>query len=190
MRVPNYINRDKGMDALILAPGPTLDTHFDQINNFIKKKKKNLRIFSINFYNLNFDIDYIIFTNRKRFKLNLDWIIKKNLNYFFSPYLNENLINFLKIKQYELIMYEDNFENIFNINSGIINTNCDLVQFLQLLYVVIGYENIFIAGLDGFSNILNHQNFIQKFNKFYDDYSWEKTPSRKTYSVLYQAFTN
>ena len=39
MRVPNYINRDKGMDALILAPGH-IRYHFDQINTFIKNKKK------------------------------------------------------------------------------------------------------------------------------------------------------
>lgn len=152
---PTYLDRSNNFDALILAPGPTIDTHADNLLNFIKKKD-NLKVFSINFHRPEFNIEYITLTNRKRFRQNIDWITSNDLKYLLSPYLNKNLINFLGIKNYELIMFQNNFENIFDIKNGVINTNCRSSAVLTIaICIVMSFQNIYVAGLDGFTNYIN-----------------------------------
>ena len=124
----------KNREVLLLAPGATLNSEMDKINEFIREKKP--LIFAINFLPIDYTADYIFFSNIKRLE-------KISSEYSLDQYLiTSNLINSnIKVKNvfnYYDLAYQNN--KLYD-NSAIM-----LIRLLQQL----GVPGVYIAGMDGY----------------------------------------
>ncbi len=174
---PLYKDRHTGEDFLIIALGPSLGTYKEKIYDFIKKKKLNI-IGVNNCFDMDIDIGYFAFTNRHRF---VDYGHKLNDNKscilliapYIPPWSIKEILNKDTRKKIEYIMYVSENEIRFDIDDeGIIQGSCKSVAVLMIaVAIVMGAKNIYVAGLDGYSRIIEsgkkdiHYNLSQpKFN--------------------------
>ena len=150
---PEYINRHKNKDFLVLGNGPNLKKYKDDIEIFINKY--NPIILGANFLNNLFIPDYHAFHNKRR----LDYI--KTVNNKSKLLIGQNIPNEM-IKKYTKRKYEilshKNLRDDFDIIDGVIQSNCGTVSILLLgVAIVMGSKRIFAAGLDGYINAKSHQ---------------------------------
>lgn len=129
----------KDKEILIIAPGKTIKTHEDVINDYIKTN--NPLIIALNFIPKNYDADIIFISNLKRFS-SISSIQKDFLSKNKTIIATSNISSkepFLFVNYHSLIdpKYEE-FDN-----AGIM-----LLRLLKR----IGINHISIAGYDGFKN--------------------------------------
>lgn len=143
-----YTARHKNSDFLVLANGPSLKQHQEEINSFINKY--NPFILGGNFLGSMFKPDYHAFTNKRRF---IDYIdsVDKNSKLLIGQYIPEEMIKEYVNRDYDVIYYEDTLMNPFGIQNGIISSNCRTVSVLLVaVALVMGAKRVFIVGMDGY----------------------------------------
>lgn len=131
--IENLKQKLKGRNILIMAPGKSLLKEFNKVNNFINDN--NPFIISLNFIPKDYNIDYAFFSNMKRFF---------SVENYDKPMLVTSNIENIPAKA-----------NILNYSSYLNNSKMydnAALMLLQLL-INIGIKGVYIAGLDGFSNV-------------------------------------
>jgi len=148
-KVP-YVNRHQGRDFLVLANGPSLKTHRDEIAEFIETFAPI--VIGSNFLDGMFVPDYHTFSNKKRFSDYVDSVDPESrllLSSAFTPaFIREHTE-----REYLTLVHNSNLTD-FGIENGRITSNCRTVSILSVAAaVVMGARRIFIAGLDGYKNV-------------------------------------
>lgn len=145
---PSYVNRHKGRDFLVLANGPTLKEYKRQISRFIDKI--NPVVLGANYLGGLFVPDYHAFNNKRRF---IDYIdtVNKNSRLLIGSYVSDEMAREYTDKEYEKLAYLDRLGNNFEIQNGVISTNCKTISVLLIgVAIVMGAKRIFVAGMDGY----------------------------------------
>ena len=153
LSTPTYFNRHLGATFLVLGLGPSLSDHRQQILDFIDKEKPMI-IGANNVTDFIYP-DYHAFTNRARFAKYAHTINPSKSHVLISPYMSKWFIRERYSGSYEEIMYESDDSRPFDIQDGVIMAGCQSVSVLSIgLALVMGAANIYVAGLDGYSNVL------------------------------------
>lgn len=97
---------------------------------------------------------YHAFTNRKRFLEYAHTIDSTKSMALLSPYFWEDTICSNYSGPYEYLIFKNNHMVAFDIQDGIIQANCRTVSVLLVaVAIVMGAQQIFVAGLDGFPHL-------------------------------------
>ncbi|MDD5108777.1 MAG: aldolase catalytic domain-containing protein [Candidatus Omnitrophica bacterium] len=144
----SYINRHKDRDFLILANGPSLNEYKDKINTFIEKYDPV--VLGANYMGGLFKLHYHAFTNKRRFDSYID-TVDPDSKLLIGRSISEELIREYTDRVYERLSYIDALDPHFDIQDGLITTNCRTVAILLLaLAIVMGARRIFAVGMDGY----------------------------------------
>ncbi len=146
-------NKHPKSKILVLGTGKNLILKKEKILKFIEDNQP-IVIACNNVLN-DFDIDYRIFTNRSRFA-NYSNLIKKNQKIIISPYFKKKFIKkYINSLQYSYVYFKikPKISSSFMIKKNIISfQKIPNVGFISILLAsIMGAENIYIAGLDGYS---------------------------------------
>lgn len=147
--IPLYINRHKNQNFLILGNGPTLKKYKNLIDKFIEKY--NPIIMGANYLENLFVPYYHAFSNKRRF---IDYIhtVNKKSNLLIGQNIPKDMIEKYTKRKYEKLCFK-NISNNFDIQEGIIQTNCETISVLLIATsIVMGAKKIFSVGLDGYIN--------------------------------------
>lgn len=120
----------KGKNILLLAPGATITTHKDEISQYINKKKP--MVISVNFIPVNYDCDYVFFSNNKRFSK----IDRFSLKVIATSNLPSKMVD-----------YHINYNRL----SGTFEQGCNSLLMLLTLLKEMNVGKVSIAGADGYS---------------------------------------
>ncbi len=168
-RKPEYINRHKGRDFIILANGPSLKRFKVEIDLFIQKY--NPIVLGANFLSNLFIPDYHAFNNKRRFQDYISTVNSKSkllLSIHFPP----KFIAKYTLEKYESLFFSNTLTN-FGIKEGIILSNCKTISVLLLgVAIVMGAKRVFAAGLDGYLNT-DSQDAIHFYNEKDDPEDFE-----------------
>lgn len=157
-----YLNRHAGGDFLILANGPTLGGYKEKINDFIKKYDPV--ILGANYLGGLFKPHYHAFNNIKRF-IKFVYTVDPGSKLLLGQNIKPELIKEHTDRKWEIMYFRDIVNAKFNINNGIIQSNCRTVSILLLaVAIVMGAKRIFSAGMDGYLNSDPQNSF-----HFYDE---------------------
>ncbi|MBT6225208.1 MAG: hypothetical protein HOI47_00980 [Candidatus Scalindua sp.] len=157
-----YINRHKNRDFLILANGPSLKEYKSKIEKFITKF--NPIILGANYLGGIFKPYYHAFNNKRRFAEYIDTVIPES-KLLIGQYMSEEMIREYTDKDYERIFYLDILNSEFDVNNGVIMTNCRTISVLLLgIATVMGANRIFAAGMDGYIGLSSKSTY-----HFYDE---------------------
>lgn len=131
----------KNRNILVLAPGKTLITHYNNIQNFISQY--NPIIISIQFSNNKYySTDICFYTNEKRFILN------SNKTFLVTSNIKVSSPNIMKINYSSYLCHEPFIMD----NAGIVFFN---------LLITLGIKKVHIAGFDGYS-LNSNENYMNK----------------------------
>ena len=146
-----YQNRHKGRVFLVLGNGPTLKDYQSQIKKFIRKY--NPVVLGANFLGGLFVPDYHAFSNKRRFANYID-TVNPGSKLLLGKYISADMVKEYTAKDYEVIEYLDTLNHDFDIVNGVIQCNCRTVSVLLMaVAVVMGAENLFCVGMDGYLNL-------------------------------------
>lgn len=144
----SYINRHRNHDFLILANGPSLNEYKDKINVFIKKYDPI--ILGANYMGGLFKPHYHAFTNKRRYSSYVDTVDPES-KLLIGQSISEELIREYTNRDYERLSYIDALDPRFDIQNGLVTTNCRTVAILLLgVAIVMGAQRIFAVGMDGY----------------------------------------
>jgi len=143
-----YLNRHKDKDFLVLANGPSLKACKDKIDAFIEKFDP-IVIGANNLSEL-FKPDYHAFNNKRRFAMYADSVSEESI-LMISQHFDDQFVSEYTKRHCEKIYYRDRLDLDFDIQDGVIQSNCRTISVLLLgLAVAMGAERVFAAGLDGY----------------------------------------
>lgn len=146
--LPPYVNRHTGRDFLVLANGPNLQKHRQDIDLFISKY--NPIVLGANFLNDLFKPDYHAFNNQKRF---VSYIDKVHINsrLLLGSNMSHEIITDYVNRDYEPLAFKDILDADFEIRDGIIMSNCRTISVLLIgVAICMGAKRVFVAGMDGY----------------------------------------
>lgn len=147
---PDYIDRYKGQDFLVLANGPSLKKYKSKIDQFIKKY--NPIILGANYLGNLFVPDYHCFTNKRRFIDYVSDVSEESKILVGSEFKDEFIKMYTKRDCEKIFHFKDN--GSFKIKDSYIYTGYFTVSLLLIpLANIMGAKRIFIAGMDGYKNI-------------------------------------
>ena len=142
-----------GKDILVIGPGSTVSTEYENIKNYIETKsnkngRDNLEIISINYIPTDIDVDMIFISNSKRY-LQMSSALAKSRD------------SFKLIGTSNVTSKRTKFDYSLNY-SGLIDEEADIIDnsFIMLLKALIraGVKEVSVAGFDGYSE--DKLNFI------------------------------
>jgi 4-hydroxy 2-oxovalerate aldolase len=171
---PDYLNRHKGRDFLVLGMGPSVAKYLGQIEYFVDEN--NLIVMGTNnCFNILSKIDYHVFTSRHRF---IDYGQRLNdsscSKVLLSPYIPEYTIRKIYQGPYESIMYKNDNDRHFGIKDGIIQSSCKSVALLSVaLAMAMGANKVFIVGVDGWLKLIKEKMQLH-CNDSQPKYSWQE----------------
>lgn len=175
---PAYKDRQKGRDFLIVALGPSIGEYRDRIYDFISRE--NLITIGVNnCFDLNINFKYHAFTNRHRFAEYGSMLNNTKAIPLLSPYITrraiKQIINKDKVKGMEYIMYLSNNDAKFDISQeGIILASCKSVTVLMIaVAIVMGARQIFVVGMDGYSELIEHSGGSIHYNASQPKYDFK-----------------
>jgi 4-hydroxy 2-oxovalerate aldolase len=146
-------NQIGNRDILIIAPGKSIETHYTQIQKFIKDKKP--LVVTINFIDDNYKPDYVFMGNSKRYS--------QFFNKIYSSDCNVKVICTSNISESNRkIDYTFNFDSLINENNVIMDN-----PVLLLLNILINMKvkKVYLAGFDGYASD-NVNNYPEKYIPF------------------------
>lgn len=126
----------EGKKVILIAPGPSSS----EAQNIISKFNEQYIVFSLNFIPTSINIDYVFFSNIKRYKEYLLYLEERRL-IVTSNILREENVNGL------IINYESLMEPTYVDSCGIL---------LLRLLIKIGIKEVYLIGFDGFNNDKNY----------------------------------
>ena len=148
---PVYLKRHTGRDFLVLANGPTLKTHKKAIDDFIARNDPV--VLGANFLNGLFEPDYHAFNNKKRFVAYVNTVSPKS-GLLIGANIPGEMVDDYVDRSYERLLFQDILDADFDIDRGVITSNCRTISVLLAgVAVVMGAERVFIAGMDGYLNV-------------------------------------
>lgn len=160
---PTYISRHEGRDILVVATGPSLETHQEQIVQFIEKNAPI--IITVNSSPSFLKPDYRAFTSRLRWQQYAGELQESNCRVLLSPYFPKHIIRKHYRGPYEKLMYVNSNSQAFDIRDGIIQSSCRTSAPLLIgTALVMGAGRIFVVGMDGYSSILKTGGKINQDN--------------------------
>lgn len=172
---PKYSNLIEGKNVLIFGNGPSINQYKVKIVELIKKEK--LVTFGGNNISEFYPVDFLAFTNRRRFS-KFSKNINQNSKLLLSPYFKKNFIEekIGKNKEYYEIMYLDHDiesnKELINHNNLILY-NCRTVSLILILVAyIMGANKIYIAGLDGYK--FENDKIKGETNFYGIDYDYQK----------------
>lgn len=118
----------RNREVLVLAPGKTLRTHRDQIDQFIQEK--NCVVIAVNFYDESFPIEFVFYGNSRRYRK-----IKSNIC---KTIVTSN------------IMEPADYRIDYNSVSGAFPQGCNALFLVLKLLKLIEIQNVVLAGADGY----------------------------------------
>ena len=143
-----YAGRHDGQDFLVLANGPTLKQHQQQIRIFIDRHQPV--VLGANFLGGLIVPHYHAFSNKKRF-MNYADKVHEDSRLLLSSSFAEGFIRRYISRDYERIVHLDRISARFDIRDGVISSNCRTVSILLIaVAIVMGAKRIFVAGMDGY----------------------------------------
>ena len=152
LSTPPYVNRHRGQDFLILATGPSLRQYQKKVQEFIDEHKPV--VMAGNFIDDMFIPDYHAFVNRSRFRNYVKYTNPAS-KVLLSPYFSDDIIKAHYKGSYEEIAFENKYPSDVGeiiIADGIIYAKgATIATLLIAVAIVMGGNNIFIAGMDGYS---------------------------------------
>jgi competence transcription factor ComK len=149
---PTYINRHKGQNFLVLANGASLKENKPEIDKFIKKYKPV--ILGANFLGGLYTPDYHAFNSIDRLNSYIDTVSSASKILVGVNLHNIKVITNKLKRRYESLIFVNSVDNDFDIQSGIITSNCRTISVLLIgVAVVMGAERVFVAGMDGYIGI-------------------------------------
>lgn len=137
--------------VLVLAPGRTLETHGENIRSVIAEKKPV--IIALNFDGAGFPVDYVFSSNMRRYAK-------------IQGKTTAKCITTSNMKNCENTDYVVNFASYASSNPEIIDNSG--VMALKLL-IAIGLKEVFVAGMDGYSNRQNINYYDSKLEYDFSD---------------------
>lgn len=159
-----YKDRHIDKDFLILANGPTLKEHREDIVEFIRRY--NPIVMGANYLGGLFKPHYHAFSNKKRF-INYVDSIDPDSRLLISSSFEDDFIKEYTDRDYECLVHLNRISGNFRIKDGIINSNCRTVSILlTAAAIVMGAKRIFIAGMDGYKT---KENFLSENVHFYKE---------------------
>lgn len=138
-----------GRKILMIAPGKSIETQKEEINDFIKENDPF--VFSVNFIPDLYKVDAVFISNKKRFDSISDVITEKSALIATSNIINTKEDSSLIINYSDLLIDDP----IISDNAGLM-----LINLLNRLFV----RNIFLAGFDGFSTNKSSNYFSADMN--------------------------
>ena len=126
--------------VLLLAPGKSIDSNFDEIQSFIAERKP--AVIGVNAINARYDYDYIFFANSTRYK-------------YAADVYDEQFIEAEKILLSNIKSKADSGEHIVNFNRAIKrgweHFDNAVICCLRLMNKL-NVKNVVLAGFDGFKD--------------------------------------
>lgn len=173
-KTPSYLNRylDQNKKALVISTGPSLTKHLDDIKTFIKREQPI--VFGCNNIHGVLTPDYHVFSNRRRFGA-YGKDIHPDSTPLLSPYFtHEQIQKVLGDRDYEEIMLNiDPLANgeVLKIEQNIICSHVVTVAVVACSVAhLMGLDQIFIAGMDGYSiNPEKSHHYQENDNKEMDE---------------------
>lgn len=163
---PSYVNRHGEQNFLILATGPSLRQYQKKIQEFIDKYKPV--VMAGNFIDNMFIPDYHAFVNRGRF-CNYVKHTSPASKVLLSPYFSDDIIKAHYKGSYEEIAFENKYPSDtgeITISNGIIYAKGGTIATLLIaIAIVMGGNNIFIAGMDGYSKSNSSHHYSESDDK-------------------------
>ena len=167
LRSPSYLGRHRGRDALILATGPTILSHREQVQAFIARSAP--LVLGCNNLPEGYDVDYHVYVNRRRFEDHGRKVGAK-CGLLVSPYFLESQIEaVVGTRAHEFLMYRNVYpgtEGKLVLRDGVVDaegaTVCPLACGAAL---VMGAANLFVAGMDGYSIASATHHYKERDNK-------------------------
>ena len=145
---PPYIDRHKGREFLVLANGPNLKNYKREINEFIKCYDPV--ILGANYLAGLFRPHYHAFNNKKRFVSYVEEVNPQS-QLLLGVNIPEEMIQEYVAREYERLVFHDLLEADFDIQDGVITTNCGTISVLLVgIATVMGADRVFVAGMDGY----------------------------------------
>lgn len=126
----------KGKDVLVLAPGKSINDYKDKIN--AELSKDNTIGISLNFYNNDFNTEYVFSSNMRRYS---------KLDYKIGKEINAKVILTSNMREAQNKDYVINFFSIALESKDIID-NAALMVFKLL--IKLGINSVKVAGMDGY----------------------------------------
>ena len=137
-------NQFEGKNVLVLAPGPSINEHKEDIFKIVEQKK--CLTISVGFVPLFMDCDYTFISNLKRYHTTFNPSNKK-INLIYTSNLDINEGNRLIV----------NYSSLLSENDLIMDNTA--IMLLNLL-IKLNPKSVYLAGLDGYS---------EKGNNFYQE---------------------
>jgi len=165
-----YQNRHKDRDFLILANGPSLKEHKNEIDEFIQSY--NPVVMGSNYLGGLLKPHYHAFSNKKRFMQYIDQVYPES-QLLLSTSFDEDFIRDYTDLPYEWLVHLNRISSQFDIVDGAVTSTCRTISLLSVAAaIVMGAKRIFIAGMDGYKS---KENFLTNKVHFYE----EATESRR-----------
>ena len=160
LTAPVYLNRHPGATFLVLGNGPSLVSHQKDICRLIEKHQPI--VLGGNHITEFMYPAYHAFTNRRRFFTYGHTLNPTKSTVLLSPYFPQWIIESRYTGPYERLMYIDDSQRPFDIQNGIITSDCRSVVILLIgIALVMGAQQVFTVGMDGYQRLLKDANDLQ-----------------------------
>ncbi|MBW2617542.1 MAG: aldolase catalytic domain-containing protein [Deltaproteobacteria bacterium] len=149
-RRPDYQDRHRGRDFLVLANGPSLGVYADRIRAFIEKYDPV--VLGGNFLGGLFVPHYHAFTNKRRF---MDYVgqVHPDSKLLLGTNFEEPFIREQTNRDFEWLVFQNRLAD-FDIKEGVVTANCRTVSVLLCAVVlVMGASRVFVVGMDGYTQL-------------------------------------
>ncbi len=153
-----YLNHHTGREFLVLANGPNLKKYKKEIITFIKKYDPV--ILGGNFLNGLFVPDYHAFNNKRRLADYINTVDPGSKLLLGSNFSKELITDFVS-RDYDTLAFMDNLDSDFDIQNGVITSNCRTISVLLIgVAIVMGANRVFVVGMDGYLDKADFDNTL------------------------------
>ena len=142
-----YADRHQGRDFLVLANGPSLRTHVEQIREFIRRYDPV--VMGANYLGGLFVPHYHAFNNKRRF---IDYVdqVDPQSSLLLGSNFDEAFIREHTTRDFGWLIFQNQLAD-FDIVNGVITSNCRTISVLLCgVALVMGARRIFVVGMDGY----------------------------------------
>jgi hypothetical protein len=167
---PPYLNIHQGATLLIVVTGPSVEQQRDRINEFIDYNSPI--VIGCNNACCLYPLHYSVFANRKRFAENAGFVDPENTQAIISCYIPKWLVRKRFKHHYWPLMMKLEGRDVVIPKDGIISCSYASVGIIAIgVAIVMGAGMIYIAGMDGYSDLFSRNEKINMLNTItkYDD---------------------
>jgi len=144
---PVYQGAYEGRDFLVLANGPSLSTHADQVAEFIRAYDPV--VMGANYLGDLFVPHYHAFDNKRRFMDYADQV-HPDSRLLIGSNFEESFVREHTQREFDWLSFANGL-GTFDIEDGVISSSCRTVSVLLCgVALVMGARRVFVAGMDGY----------------------------------------